>query len=645
MNGNARRNPKQLAVFAALPVLTALALSARAQDIPPAQDVPYPGTVRLEVDATDVDHRVFHVREVLPVAGGQPLVLLYPKWLPGNHSTTGPIELLAGLTITSLPDGARVEWRRDPEFMHAFRLDVPRGATALEMSFQYITPTTDAQGRRMISPDLLRVHWEKNLLYPAGHYARQIAFEPSVRLPAGWSYASALDGGQRTGDTVQFNRVALDRLVDSPLYAGRHYRRYDLDTNPRAPVRLNVFADRPAELEATPEQLDAHRKAVREAIALFGSRHYAHYDFLLAISDNLTGIGLEHHQSSENGVDQGYFSDWDGAATGRDLLPHEFVHSWNGKFRRPADLWTPGFEVPIHGDLLWVYEGMTEFWGVVLAARSGLWTPEFTRGMLAQYAAVYDQARAGRAWRSLSDTTNQPIIAYTAVQSYPSWQRGKDYYTEGILLWLDVDTRIRELTRGRRSLDDFARRFFGIQDGELGPATYTYGDVVRTLDAVAASDWDSFLRDRVHGHGPGAPLGGIERGGWRLMYGDSPTQPISAADRSSKQSSFTFSLGLTIANGDGRITDVVWGSPAFKAGLAPGMTLLAVNGRAWSAEVMKEAIVSAKSPATATIDLLVRNSDTFQTARVDYHDGLRYPHLERIEGREDQLSALLRPRT
>lgn len=622
-----------------------LTASAAAQGVPAPQDVPYPGTAQLEVDATDVDHRVFHVREVLPVNGGQHLVLLYPRWLPGNHSTTGPVELLAGLTVTSQPGGGRVEWRRDPEVMHAFHVEVPPSATSLELAFQYVTPTDDSQGRRMITPDLLRVHWEKNLLYPAGHYARQIAFEPSVKLPAGWSWASALDGGRREGDAVRFDRVALDHLADSPLYAGRHYRRYELDADPRAPVHLDVFAERPSELDATPAQLEAHRRMVREAVALFGSRHYAHYDFLLAISDNLTGIGLEHHQSSEDGVGAGYFSDWDGTAAGRDLLPHEFEHSWNGKFRRPSGLATPGFEVPMHGDLLWVYEGMTEFWGVVLAARSGLWSSEFTLSVLARYAATYDEARQGRAWRNLADTTNQPIIAYSAAQSYPSWQRGKDYYTEGILLWLDVDTRIRELTHGRRSLDDFARRFFGVHDGELGPVTYTAEDVVRELNGVVASDWDAFLRERVRGHGPGAPLGGFARGGWQLTYADVPTRSSTSVEQSARQSNLTFSLGLTVANADGRIRDVVWGSPAFKAGLAPGMTLLAVNGRAWSESVLKEAIAAAKAPSTATIDLLVRSFDTFQTARIDYHEGLRYPRLERIKGTEDRLSALLKPVT
>ena len=624
-------------------LLSALSLAAGAQTVPAPRDVAYPGNVRLEVDASDTDHRVFQVREVLPVAAAGPLVLLYPKWLPGNHSTTGPVELLAGLVITAQPGGRRLDWRRDAENMHAFHVDVPQGATALDLQFQFLTPTIEEQGRKHVTPDLLRVHWEKALLYPAGFYSRQITYVPSVRLPAGWAYATALDGAQRAGDVVSFAPVSLEMLADSPLYAGRHFRRYDLDTNPRAPVRLNVFADRASELEATEAQLAAHRKLVAEAVALFGSRHFRHYDFLLAISDNLTGIGLEHHQSSENAVGLGYFSDWDGTAAVRDLLAHEMEHSWNGKFRRPADLWTPNFDVPMHGNLLWVYEGMTEFWGVVLATRSGLWSPEYTRDALANYAAAYDAGRAGRLWRNLQDTTQQPIIAYRTPQTWPSWQRGKDYYTEGLFLWLDVDSKLREATRGRHSLNDFARLFFGMNDGELGPLTYTREDVVRTLQQLQPADWDGFLRERVEGHGPGAPLDGLTRGGWKLVYTDQPSSFAMAAERSNKQADLSYSLGLVVDNGDGRIAQVLWGSPAYKAGLAPGMLLLAVNNRAWSGSVLKEAVTAARS-GQGSIDLLVRNYDTFQTARIDYRDGLRYPHLERIPGTPDRLGDLLKPK-
>lgn len=630
--------PVLLALLALVP-----GAPATAEPIPAPRDVPFAGTVQLDVDATDTDRRLFRVREIVPVVPG-PLVLLYPKWLPGNHSTTGPVELLAGLTVTGQPGARRLEWRRDAEVVHAFRLEVPQGVTSLELGFQFLTPTGDDQGRRHVTPDLLRVHWEKALLYPAGHHARQITVAPSVRLPPGWAHATALDGGQRDGDTVRFAPVSLEMLVDSPLYAGRHSRRYDLDTDPRAPVRLDVFADRPSELEASEAQIEAHRRLVREALALFGARHYRHYDFLLAISDNLSEIGLEHHQSSENAVGPGYFSDWAGTAAVRDLLPHELVHSWNGKFRRPEDLWTPSYEVPMHGSLLWVYEGMTEFWGVVLATRSGLWSPEYARDVLADYAAAFDAGRAGRAWRNLQDTTQQPVIAYSARQSWPSWQRGKDYYTEGVLLWLDVDSKLREATRGKASLDDFARRFFGTHDGELGPLTYTRDDVIRTLGELQPADWEAFFRNRVEGHGPGAPLEGLVRGGWRLAYTDRPSVYTLAQEKTRKQTNLAHSLGLVVSNADGRIVEVLWDSPAFEAGLAPGMFLLAVNNRAWSPEVVKEAVAAARG-GSGTIDLLVRNDDTFQTARVGYHGGLRYPHLERIAGTPDRLGDLLSPRT
>jgi predicted metalloprotease with PDZ domain len=587
--------------------------------------VPYPGTLRLEVDATDIDHRIFRVRESVPVAAAGPLTLFYPRWLPGNHSTTGPIEMLAGLEVRT-DAGTRLEWRRDAEQMHAFVVDVPAGANRLELEFQFVTPVAGDQGRRVMTPDLLGLQWEKALLYPLGHFARQITMQPSIRLPAGWQYATALEGAVRTGDTVQFAAVSLETLVDSPLFAGPHYKRIDLDTDARAPVRLNVFADRP------------------EAIELYGSRHYRHYDFLLAISDHFSSIGLEHHQSSENGVGLGYFTDWSGTAGKRDLLPHEMTHSWNGKFRRPADLWTPSYEVPMHSSLLWVYEGMTEYYGVVLAGRSGLWDSKFTRETLALYAAGYDVGRPGREWRNLQDTTQQPIIFYRGTQSYPSWQRGKDYYTEGLLLWLDVDTKLRELSRGRRSLDDFARAFFGVQDGETAPLTYGFDDVVSTLESVAPYDWAAMLRARLDSHGPGAPLDGVARGGWKLVYRDEPTESVKLEDTANGTDNFLYSIGITLAK-DGKVTEVYWGSPAFGAGLAPQMTVVAVNGRAYSAKLLREALEASQADKAKPVELLLRKSDTYSTATLDYHDGLRYPDLERVESSPDRLGEILSPRS
>jgi predicted metalloprotease with PDZ domain len=625
-------------------LFASLAALAEPPAIPAPRDVDYAGVIALAVDVSDVDRRIVRVEETVPVHQPGPLTLLYPRWLPGNHSTTGPIELLAGLQVHT-DRGERLEWQRDAERMHAFHLDVPAGIAGLRLQFEFISPTSPDQGRQVLTQDLLDLQWEKALLYPAGHYASRIRVEPTLRLPAGWAFATALDGAQRTGDTVHFAPVSLGQLVDSPVFAGPHYRLVELDPDAAAPVRLNVFADRPAELEASAEQVELHRRMVREAVALFGSsRHYRHYDFLFGISDQLTGIGLEHHQSSENAVSLGYFTDWSASAPSRDLLPHEFVHSWNGKFRRPADLWTSSYEVPVRTSLLWVYEGMTEYWGMVLAARSGLWSKAYFRDTLAHYAATYDVGRAGRQWRTLQDTTQQPIIFYRGAQSYPSWQRGKDYYTEGALLWLDVDTKLRELTRGRRSLDDFAGTFFGVRDGQVEPYTYTFDDVVATLQAIAPHDWPAFLRARLDGHGPGAPLEGLERSGWRIVYTDEPTEAARATDAANKSDSFLFSIGLALEE-SGRVVEVFWDGPAFKAGLAPRVTVLAVNGRAYSAKLLREAITAAKADPQRRIDLLVRNGDTFETVSLDYHGGLRYPRLERIDGREDRLSSIATPRT
>ena len=610
--------------------------------IPSPQDVPYPGVIQLQVDATDLDHRVLRVRETIPVAAPGRTTLLYPKWLPGNHSTTGPIDKLAGLVIHG-NTGERLEWQRDPVEIYAFHVDGPAGVTQLELEFQFLTPTDTSQWRVVMTPDLLGLQWEKALLYPAGYYARQIPVEATIRLPAGWQFASALRGAYRAGDTVRFSAVPLETLVDSPLFAGSYYRRVELDTSAKGPVRLNVFADAPEELQVTDEQLEKHRRVVREAVDLFGGRHFQEYDFLLAISDHFTGIGLEHHQSSENGVGLGYFTDWDGNGNGRDLLPHEMVHSWNGKFRRPADLWTPSYEVPMGPGLLWVYEGLTEYLGAVLTSRSGLWSPELTRDILARYAANYDLGRAGRQWRNLQDTTQQPILNYRERQSYQSWQRGKDYYTEGLFVWLDVDTKLRELTRGRRSLDDFARAFYGVMDGRVEPLTYTFDDVVTTLNSVAPYDWATMLRARLDSHGSRAPLDGLERGGWRLVFKDEPSASVKESDSADGTQNFLYSLGVNLGK-EGKVGEVFWDSVAFRAGLAPGMTVVAVNGKTYTHARLKDALKAAKADPQLSTELLVRSADTFRAIRLDYHDGLRYPHLERIEKTPDLLSSIMKPR-
>lgn len=613
--------------------------SASVGATPAASGPKYPAPIQIDVDLRDTAHRLFRVHETLPVQAG-PLSLWYPQWLPGNHAPRGPIEALAGLIITG--NGQRIEWTRDPVDSYAFKLTVPAGVTTLELEYEFASPVVRDQGRFTATPDIVGLQWNTVVLYPSGYDARNIEFQPHITLPEGWQYGVALETTARNGDAVSFKPVSLETLVDSPLFAGRYYKQFDLAPGAKVPVRLNLVADDARALDVKPEQLEAHRKLVREAISLYGAQHYDHYDFLLSLSDNFSGIGLEHHRSSENGVEPDYFTEWSRSAVVRSLLPHEYTHSWNGKFRRPADLWTPHFNTPMRNSGLWVYEGMTQYWGQVLSARSGLWSNSLTLDSIAGIAASLDRGRPGRAWRALSDTTNQPLLTPRRPLSYTSRQRVEDYYNEGLLIWLDADTKIRELTDGKRSLDDFAKAFFGIKDGSYAPETYTFDDVVATLNGVARYDWAAFLHERLEGHDH-APLDGLARGGWKLVYTDTPSDFSKSIDERRKGKDFTYSIGLSLGK-DGDIGEVLWDSPGFRAGLAKGSMLVAVNGRAYKPDLLRDAITAAKTDS-APIELLVKTFDRYQTIKLDYHDGLQYPHLERIKDTPDRLSDILKPRT
>jgi len=613
--------------------------SASVGATPAASGPKYPAPIQIDVDLRDTAHRLFRVHETLPVQAG-PLSLWYPQWLPGNHAPRGPIEALAGLIITG--NGQRIEWTRDPVDSYAFKLTVPAGVTTLELEYEFASPVVRDQGRFTATPDIVGLQWNTVVLYPSGYDARNIEFQPHITLPEGWQYGVALETTARNGDAVSFKPVSLETLVDSPLFAGRYYKQFDLAPGAKVPVRLNLVADDARALDVKPEQLEAHRKLVREAISLYGAQHYDHYDFLLSLSDNFSGIGLEHHRSSENGVEPDYFTEWSRSAVVRSLLPHEYTHSWNGKFRRPADLWTPHFNTPMRNSGLWVYEGMTQYWGQVLSARSGLWSNSLTLDSIAGIAASLDRGRPGRAWRALADTTNQPLLTPRRPLSYTSWQRVEDYYNEGLLIWLDADTKIRELTDGKRSLDDFAKAFFGIKDGSYAPETYTFDDVVATLNGVARYDWAAFLHERLEGHDH-APLDGLTRGGWKLVYTDTPSDFSKSIDERRKGKDFTYSIGLSLGK-DGDIGEVLWDSPGFRAGLAKGSMLVAVNGRAYKPDLLRDAITAAKTDS-APIELLVKTFDRYQTIKLDYHDGLQYPHLERIKDTPDRLSDILKPRT
>lgn len=619
--------------------LSAPLLSSNARaDVPAPVDEAYPGTIAIDVDATDLAQRIFKIRQTVPVKGGA-LTLLFPQWLPGNHGPSGPIDKIAGLKITA--NGQPVAWKRDPLNVYAFNVEVPAGAQALQVEFQYLTPTDGQQGRVVMTPNMLNLQWIAAALYPAGHYTSKIEYKASVKYPPGFQAATALDVESREGDTVHYKPVPFDILADSPIYAGRYFKTFDLAPGAKVPVRLNVIADAAKQLEAKPEHIEQHREMVRQALKLYGAQHYDHYDFLFSLSNQMGGNGLEHQRSSENGVGTDYFTDWDEKVGSTDLLGHEYTHSWNGKFRRPADLWTPNFNVPMQDSLLWVYEGQTQYWGNVLTGRSGLRTLEGSRDALAMVAATYADNRPGLQWRNVQDTTNDPIISRRAPKPYRNYQMSEDYYAAGQMIWLEADAKIRQLTGNKKSLDNFARAFFGVDDGVWKTQdTYTFDDVVATLNGVAAYDWSTFLRDRLDGKVP--LTGGIEASGWRLVYKDEPSKLSKARARQGGRGAggadFTYSIGLS-ADKEGKVGDVRWDGPAFNAGVGSGMTLVAVNDVEYSKDALEDAIKAAKDDK-APIRLMVKEFDRYRTIPVDYHGGLRYPHLERIEGKADYLTPI-----
>jgi predicted metalloprotease with PDZ domain len=602
--------------------------------IPAARDIAYPGTIMLDVDATDTKRGIFTVKETIPVREAGPMVLLYPKWLPGAHSPRGEIEKLAGLKISA--NGKPVPWKRDPVDVFAFHIDVPKGAKSIDIDLKFLSATKADQGRIAMTPRMLSLQFNSMSLYPAGYFTRQIPIKASVRYPDGWTAASALPS-KPVGSTYAYEKTNYEVLVDSPALAGRYFKRWEL--SPR--VNLNVVADTPEELIATPEQIDLHKKLVDQAVRNFGAQHYDNYEFLLSISDELGGIGLEHHRSSENGVKPGYFTKWKDGPGSRNLLPHEFTHSWDGKFRRGADLWTPDFRTPMRGSLLWVYEGQTQFWGYVLQARSGIVSKQDTLDMYASILASLDN-RPARDWRPMVDTTNDPVMSQRKPKGWTSYQRSEDYYNEGLLVWMEVDSILRKQSGGTKSIDDFAKAFFGINDGDWGQVTYNFDDVVSTLNAIQPYDWNGFLSTRINETGAPAPLGGFVANGYKLIYTDEPTLAFKNSEMTGKKADLTYSLGIVLDK-DGEITSVGWDSPAYKSGLDIGTKVMAINDLAYSDTILKAAIVAAKT-SKDPIRLLVKNGERLDTVSIDYHGGPRYPRLEKIGTGEGGLDRLLSPR-
>ena len=598
-------------------------------------------SIRLHVDLTDAPRNIYHAKLVIPVQPGA-RTLVFPKWIPGNHRPSGPIAALTGLRMEG--GDKAITWKRDDVEMYAFHVNVPDGVHELSVSLDAITTLDSAGGGGpAASSNLLDLNWNTVVLYPDGASSDSVEFIPSVTLPAGWKYGSALTGAHRTGDEVEFSPVPLTTLVDSPLIAGRNFREIDITpSSEKINHVMDIVADSDADLAMKPEDLAAYRKLVAEAGALFGARHYRQYHFLYTLSDEVGGHGLEHHESNDSAAKERTLLDPDLKMLDAPLLPHEFAHSWNGKYRRPAGLATRNYQEPMVGDLLWVYEGLTEYLGDLLAERSGLLTAEQYREGLASTAAALDHV-PGRTWRPLEDTARSVQSLRLMGSRWYSWRRGLDYYPEGELIWLEADSIIRQQTHGQKSLDDFCRRFHGGQSGPPMVVPYIFDDVVHALNEVAPYDWAKLLRERVKSTGDHAPLGGIERDGWKLVYNDQPNVITQAAEKQFKFSDFSFSLGFSTST-DNKFDDVIVGSPAYKVGLGPGMKLIAVNGRTYTPDVLHDALKAAKSNS-ASIELLVENGQFFQTYSVPYHDGARYPHLERASGEPDSLEVMLRPLT
>lgn len=595
---------------------------------------------RLDVDLRDAPRHIFHAKLNLPVNTG-PLTLAYPKWIPGEHSPTGPIGDFVGLKISA--GEKEIAWRRDDVDMYAFHLDVPSGVKALTVSYDYLSPAeaTGSRERPSSTEKLAILNWYVVTLYPQGPKTDDLIYMATLRLPQAWKYGTALPVAKETGELIEFAPASLTTLIDSPVITGVNLRHIDLSPGQKPAHMMHVAADGSAPLEASASEVQHLRQLVAETGALFGVRHYRRYDFLLTVSDRIPSDGVEHHESSDNRTEEAFFIEPELFETS-DLLAHEFTHSWNGKYRRPVGLATPDYQTPMKGDLLWVYEGLTQYYGVMLSARSGIMPPSLLHEYLATTSATLND-RPGRTWRDLQDTATSAQILYSLPMANASWRRPVDYYEESLLIWLEADTIIRAKTNGKKSMDDFGRRFYGSENTGPKVVPYTFEDVIANLNEIAEYDWRSFFTERLTSHGPGAPLGGLENSGWKLVFNETPNEYERINEVASQELNFQFSLGFYVHGTGGedsdRILDVAPDSPAAKAGLAPGMRLVAVNTRKWTPEILRHAIKRAKSN-NEPIELLASNGDFYRTYRVDYHGGERHPHLEQISGKSDVLSEI-----
>jgi len=597
--------------------------------------------ITLEVDATQAPQQIIHTHMVIPVSPG-PLALYYPKWIPGEHAPDGPITNLVGLKFSA--NGKMIPWQRDLLDMFTFHLDVPQGVSSLDVRFDYVEPaeTSGFSAGASATDKLVVISWNQNLLYPAGHSAQDLIFKPTLKLPEGWKFGTALPVAHQDGDAVEFKPVSMNRLVDSPVSSGEYYRVVDV-TPPGEPIHheIDLAADSEAALDMSPELQQDYTNLVAETGKLFGSRHYRDYHFLLTLSDHVAHFGLEHHESDDSRVGEFSLIDAQQSVYMGMLLPHEFVHSWNGKFRRPKDLSPPYYEQPMKTDMLWTYEGLTEYLGYLLTARSGLWTPEQYRENLALIAARFGPGRPGRTWRPLLDTATSAQFLYFAPDGWTNWRRGVDFYDEGVLLWLEVNSVIDQQTHGKKSLDDFCRLFYGGPNDGPQLKTYTFQDLVDALNKIAPYDWADFLHKRLDGTSPEAPLGGIEGSGWEVIYTSVEPALLRTSEEIHDSLDESYSIGLLLKD-DGTVEDSIVTKPAYKAGISPEMKVIAVNGRQFTPQVLRLALkagITSKEP----LRLLVLNDGYYKTCTMDYHGGELFPHLVRESGQPDLLDQILKP--
>ncbi len=595
--------------------------------------------ISLVVDATEAPRKIFHARMTIPAAAGT-LTLYYPKWIPGEHGPTGPIQSVAGIKF--MGNGQILKWRRDLLDGWTFHVEVPAGVASVEASLDFISPAgADGiyTGGASATSKMTVVSWNTLVLYPAGATSDDVTVEATLQLPAGWKFGTSLAIASQSADEIKFKPTSLTLLVDSPVIAGEYLLVVPLAQNPLQ--EMDIAADSTAALDAPPDVLEHYKTLTVQAQKLFGAQHFRDYHFLYTLSDHVAHFGLEHHESNDSRVDERTLVDPEKRLLEAGLLTHEYVHSWNGKYRRPADLTTPDFEQPMQTDLLWVYEGLTSYLGDVLSGRSGVRTPEEFRDSVALIAADLDH-RSGRVWRNLQDTADGVPSMQGAPHQWESWRRPLDYYDEDVLNWLWVDTIIRQQTQGKKSIDDFCHLFHGGQNGPPEVKTYTFDDVVNTLSQVAPYDWRGFLTERLQTHGPGAPLAGLENSGWKLVYAETRSELMRATEQDATQIDTSYSIGLLLRE-DGTVVDTVENMPGARAGIGPGMKIMAVNGRRFSSEVLRDALRKGKT-STGPLELLVENTEYYKTYKIDYHGGEKYPHLVRDESKPDMLSEIIKPR-